>query len=136
MGERGAAVEELARVEAAEPVDFDSIPLPTPSDEKPFWESIPVRTLSAPRRVGPRKAGRLALNVVHLTAEMAPLAKVGGLGDVVTGLARSCTARVTTLRSSCRSTTTDEDLLEDFKFEFDFDCPKGHEWDGASKSAA
>jgi glycogen synthase len=27
--------------------------------------------------------------VVHVTAEMAPIAKVGGLGDVVTGLARA-----------------------------------------------
>lgn len=33
------------------------------------------------------------LHVVHMTAEMAPIAKVGGLGDVVTGLARACLLR-------------------------------------------
>ncbi|GFZ21616.1 starch synthase 3 [Actinidia rufa] len=33
------------------------------------------------------------LHVVHVTAEMAPIAKVGGLGDVVTGLARACLSR-------------------------------------------
>lgn len=31
--------------------------------------------------------------IIHVTAEMAPLAKVGGLGDVVTGLARACIGR-------------------------------------------
>ena len=30
------------------------------------------------------------LHVVHVTAEMAPIAKVGGLSDVVTGLTRAC----------------------------------------------
>ena len=119
---------------AAEPVDFDSIPLPTPSDEKPFWESIPVRTLSATSGSGgaPAKPDGFKLNVVHLTAEMAPLAKVGGLGDVVTGLGRSWTARGHDIEIilpfyEC----IDEDLLEDFKFEFDCDCPKGYEWDGS-----
>lgn len=33
------------------------------------------------------------MHVVHVTAEMAPHAKVGGLGDVVTGLARACLGR-------------------------------------------
>lgn len=33
------------------------------------------------------------LHIVHLAAELAPHAKVGGLGDVVTGLARACLAR-------------------------------------------
>lgn len=36
---------------------------------------------------------RERLHIVHVTAEMAPLAKVGGLGDVVTGLARACIER-------------------------------------------
>ena len=30
------------------------------------------------------------MNIVHVTAEMAPIAKVGGLGDAVAGLARAC----------------------------------------------
>lgn len=33
------------------------------------------------------------MHVIHVTAEMAPIAKVGGLGDVVTGLARACLTR-------------------------------------------
>nr|QEU57404.1 soluble starch synthase [Agave tequilana] len=32
---------------------------------------------------------RLGLNIVHIAAEMAPVAKVGGLGDVVTGLSKA-----------------------------------------------
>ena len=30
--------------------------------------------------------------IVHLTSELAPLAKVGGLGDVTTGLSKALTA--------------------------------------------
>lgn len=33
------------------------------------------------------------MHIIHVTAEMAPIAKVGGLGDVVTGLARACLSR-------------------------------------------
>lgn len=33
------------------------------------------------------------LDVVHITAEMAPVAKVGGLGDVVQGLAKATAER-------------------------------------------
>lgn len=33
------------------------------------------------------------MHIIHVTAEMAPIAKVGGLGDVVTGLARACLTR-------------------------------------------
>lgn len=33
------------------------------------------------------------MHIMHVTAEMAPIAKVGGLGDVVTGLARACSSR-------------------------------------------
>ncbi|XP_073132550.1 probable starch synthase 4, chloroplastic/amyloplastic isoform X5 [Henckelia pumila] len=33
------------------------------------------------------------MHIAHVTAEMAPIAKVGGLGDVVTGLARACLTR-------------------------------------------
>lgn len=33
------------------------------------------------------------MHIIHVTAEMAPIAKVGGLGDVVTGLARACSSR-------------------------------------------
>lgn len=33
------------------------------------------------------------MHIIHVTAEMAPIAKVGGLGDVVTGLARASISR-------------------------------------------
>lgn len=33
------------------------------------------------------------MHIIHVTAELAPIAKVGGLGDVVTGLARACLMR-------------------------------------------
>lgn len=33
------------------------------------------------------------MHIIHVTAEVAPIAKVGGLGDVVTGLARACLLR-------------------------------------------
>ncbi|GFH32454.1 glyco_transf_5 domain-containing protein, partial [Haematococcus lacustris] len=33
------------------------------------------------------------LHVVHITAELAPIGKVGGLGDVVSGLSKACIAR-------------------------------------------
>jgi len=116
-----------------EVVDYDSIDLPSPADAKPFWESIPIRTQSGTGRSEAQgtKVDGFQLEVVHLTAEMAPLAKVGGLGDVVTGLARSCTARGHNVEIilpfyEC----IDEGLLDDFKFEFEYDVPRGYEWDG------
>jgi glycogen synthase len=45
------------------------------------------------------------LHIVHLAAELAPFAKVGGLADVVTGLAKACGERchssLTMFASSC-----------------------------------
>ena len=65
---------------------------PTPDENPPFWERAPYpaplpgdgddEAMAAKRDPNP-------LHVVHVTAEMAPIAKVGGLGDVVTGLARA-----------------------------------------------
>lgn len=69
---------------------------PTP-EEGSFWERPPR---SSPLPLGPPAAAPgggvrdpHSLHVVHITAEMAPHAKVGGLGDVVTGLARACLGR-------------------------------------------
>jgi hypothetical protein len=44
--------------------------------------------VAAPSRTE-RHCGCLALQVVHVAVEMAPIAKVGGMGDVVTALARA-----------------------------------------------
>eukprot|EP00898_Chlorokybus_atmophyticus_P003449 jgi/Chlat1/4104/Chrsp26S04135 len=49
-------------------------------DDKELRDGI-IDLVNIPRRPG--------LHVVHIAAEMAPVAKVGGLGDVVTGLGRA-----------------------------------------------
>ncbi|CAI5960805.1 unnamed protein product [Closterium sp. NIES-65] len=76
---------------------------PSPQEELPFWMRWPTSegyvaaagvTSSGSTGdgvVGERDSERI--HIVHVTAEMAPLAKVGGLGDVVTGLGRACLAR-------------------------------------------
>ena len=125
-------VEAVALVE--EVIDFDTIDLPSAGE--PFWETIPVRTQPGSVSKGAaagvtKREDTSPISVAHLTAEMAPLAKVGGLGDVVTGLARSCTARghhveIILPFYEC----INEDLLQDLTFEFEYDCPKGREWDG------
>ncbi len=57
-------------------------PLPRPARRPARSQPMPVR-LSSNDPKPPRDGN--PLQVVHITAEMAPLAKVGGLGDVVTG---------------------------------------------------
>ncbi|CAI5480830.1 unnamed protein product, partial [Closterium sp. Yama58-4] len=76
---------------------------PSPQEEPPFWMRWPTSEgyvaaagvassgSAGDGVVGERDAERI--HIVHVTAEMAPLAKVGGLGDVVTGLGRACLAR-------------------------------------------
>ncbi|CAI5531569.1 unnamed protein product [Closterium sp. Naga37s-1] len=76
---------------------------PSPQEEPPFWMRWPTSEgyvaasgvassgSTGDGVVGERDSERL--HIVHVTAEMAPLAKVGGLGDVVTGLGRACLAR-------------------------------------------
>lgn len=65
---------------------------PSPTDKIPFWERefSSDTSLDVPTDVS--KDSDL-VHSVHVTAEMAPIAKVGGLGDVVTGLARACLLR-------------------------------------------
>ena len=72
----------------------DGIVWPTPGTE--FWNDNPrnrpcqlapdMQDLGADIGSNNIPNGR-RLHIVHITAEMAPIAKVGGLGDVVTGLA-------------------------------------------------
>jgi hypothetical protein len=66
-----------------------------------------------------------AMHIIHVTAEMAPIAKVGGLGDVVTGLARSVLARghdVSVIMPYYSSLPTDQ--IEGLRHEMDLDVPK------------
>lgn len=66
---------------------------PSPSDETPFWKKeFPTWDVSVELPADVEKDSDL-MHIIHVTAEMAPIAKVGGLGDVVTGLARACLAR-------------------------------------------
>ena len=112
---------------STETVDFTQIELPLKGT--PFWEV--AHTVNKGRAENATSKDSYQLQIVHLSAEMAPIAKVGGLGDVVTGLARSCTARGHNVEViipfyEC----IDESLLEHLKLDFEFDCPKGQVWDG------
>ncbi|KMT17656.1 hypothetical protein BVRB_2g036030 isoform B [Beta vulgaris subsp. vulgaris] len=71
----------------------ENIKWPSPDDEIPFWEkSVTSSDVTAELSFNVNKDSDL-MHIVHVTAEMAPVAKVGGLGDVVTGLARACLSR-------------------------------------------
>lgn len=72
-----------------------------------------------------------ALHVVHVTAEMAPLAKVGGLGDVVTGLSASSIRKGHKIEIilpfyEC----IDIKGIENLQFERKFESPTGQEENG------
>lgn len=62
-------------------------------DKIPFWrKEFPTSRATSNVRVNARQDSDI-MHIVHVTAELAPIAKVGGLGDVVTGLARACLNR-------------------------------------------
>ncbi|KAK2646172.1 hypothetical protein Ddye_021367 [Dipteronia dyeriana] len=66
---------------------------PSPADEIPFWKNtFPSRDARIQVPTDIEKDSN-PIHIIHVTAEMAPIAKVGGLGDVVTGLARACLSR-------------------------------------------
>ncbi|KAM6570566.1 hypothetical protein CsatB_018551 [Cannabis sativa] len=69
---------------------------PSPTDEIPFWnkefpcsDHMGVDEYDADADVVSNHDHHQLMHISHVTAEMAPIAKVGGLGDVVTGLARA-----------------------------------------------
>lgn len=69
---------------------FEKMVWPSPSDEIPFWKNkFPSNEIS-PQVLDETEKDSNPMYIIHVTAEMAPIAKVGGLGDVVTGLARAC----------------------------------------------
>ncbi|KAG6431601.1 hypothetical protein SASPL_109680 [Salvia splendens] len=71
-------------------LQYDHLTWPSPSDKVPFWKrEFPSWDISDSGHVDIRKDSD-PIHIIHVTAEMAPIAKVGGLGDVVTGLARAC----------------------------------------------
>lgn len=104
---------------------------PTPGESPPFWERpareapAPPVAEGAPPSAPPPPPAR-PLSVVHITAEMAPCAKVGGLGDVVTGLSKALAAQghapeVVLPFYECLP----DSAVEDLTFERAFDVPKG-----------
>lgn len=73
--------------------DYDDLIWPSPTDDIPFWKrELPSWDISSENPIDIQKDSD-PIHVIHVTAEMAPIAKVGGLGDVVTGLARACLTR-------------------------------------------
>jgi len=82
-----------------------SIQWPSPDNDVPFWKKDFSKKKAASleqselEEVGSSSSSSQVIAdndiayIIHVTAEMAPLAKVGGLGDVVTGLARACIGR-------------------------------------------
>ncbi|KAK9930794.1 hypothetical protein M0R45_018105 [Rubus argutus] len=73
--------------------DIQGFVWPSPTDEIPFWKKgFPSWDVNMELPSEQTKDSKL-MHIVHVTAEMAPIAKVGGLGDVVTGLARACLSR-------------------------------------------
>eukprot|EP00897_Mesotaenium_endlicherianum_P007082 jgi/Mesen1/6401/ME000329S05569 len=92
----GAGEEKMPSLESL----LASMQWPSPDDPEPFWKRMPLRPLPASTSApagGAVERDASPIHVMHITAEMAPLAKVGGLADVVTGLARACLARGNTV---------------------------------------
>jgi len=120
--------------------DVSNVAWPNPGD--PFWERSPTKTART------KKTSAAAVSsapspppvpvpsnendiIFHVAAELAPRAKVGGLGDVVAGLARECTSRgrravVVLPFYECLP----EDAVEGLKLADEFPCPKGKPGDG------
>lgn len=75
------------------PKDEDIV-WPSAEDKIPFWrKEFPTRQATSKATINVIGQDSDIMHIVHVTAEMAPIAKVGGLGDVVTGLARACLHR-------------------------------------------
>ncbi|KAK9097660.1 hypothetical protein Syun_024705 [Stephania yunnanensis] len=67
---------------------------PSPNDDIPFWKKeFPPWDAGSEHNDEIKEKDADLMHVIHVTAEMAPVAKVGGLGDVVTGLSRACVSR-------------------------------------------
>ncbi|PNW71709.1 hypothetical protein CHLRE_16g665800v5 [Chlamydomonas reinhardtii] len=106
-----------------------------PKPGEAFWERSP-RASPMPLQGGAAEAPPVErdgnpMHIIHITAEMAPIAKVGGLGDVVTGLAKAALARghfVTVMLPFYECLPKDQ--IEGLKHECDIEVPKGYRWDG------
>ena len=100
--------------------------------KKPFWE---MRPKNDPDQLflddGKTKKTNEPIKISHVTAELAPLAKVGGLGDVTQGLGRAMKMQghdVQVILPFYQSLDANE--IFNLKHVMDFDVPKGMKWDG------
>ena len=127
----------LAPGELLTPANEASINWPSPDEQPPFWERNPAPTPPAMDECAGFDPDPNPLHVVHVTAEMAPIAKVGGLGDVVTGLARAhlCAGHNVEVILPFYSSLSPNDI-EDLQYVMDFDVPKmiETEWDGVRET--
>ena len=113
----------------------DDIKWPSPDEQPPFWERAPYPSPlknNADDELTNAKKTDQPLHVVHVTAEMAPIAKVGGLGDVVTGLARAHLLNGHNVEVILPYYSSIEGKVDQLQHVMDFDVTKGKEteWDG------
>ena len=136
-------------------LDVSNVAWPSPGE--PFWERSPIKTKgmtkasaaaaaaaaassaytsdpSSPPASPPTKENNV---IFHVAAELAPRAKVGGLGDVVAGLARECASRgrravVVLPFYECLP----EDAIENLELADEFACPKGNKIGDGGKIAS
>ncbi|KAL5540135.1 hypothetical protein UlMin_042359 [Ulmus minor] len=87
---RSSKVSGLSLRVAKRDLSVEALVWPSPGDEIPFWN----KEFPCPDEVIVEvEEDDEAMHIIHVSAEMAPVAKVGGLGDVVTGLGRACLSR-------------------------------------------
>ena len=116
---------------ARAPAPAAQITWPTPGEQ--FWLRPPRPVAAGGSREAPPRDPN-PLRVCHITAEMAPFAKVGGLADVVTGLSRECLARGHEVEVILPYYgALDAACLSDVKHELDFDVPVGRPHQGAGE---
>ena len=118
--------------------DVSDVVWPHPGER--FWERRPNKasnratttaTTTTKNATAPPSNSNSDDIIVHVAAELAPRAKVGGLGDVVAGLARECASRgrravVVLPFYECLP----EDAVESLELVDEFSCPKGKSTDG------
>ena len=135
----------LALSSSSSPSVIDASNVAWPQPGEPFWKRSPridkpstktatTKNTNAPSP--PPTTNNPNEIIVHVAAELAPRAKVGGLGDVVAGLARECATRgQRTVVILPFYECLPEDAVEDLELVDEFSCPKGKSSDGGKISS-
>ena len=118
--------------ELLSPPDEAAIKWPEPNENPKFWERPPIRM---PENLDPKtcEITTKPLHVVHVTAEMAPVAKVGGLGDVVTGLARAHLCQGHNVEVCIPYYSSLEGKVEDVQHVMDLTCRRASSGSGTAR---